>query len=186
MTNQSAPSTPLPTPGQTIGPFFGYALPFEAGTRLVSPGHPGAITLHGTVRDGEGVPVPDALLEVWQSDERGQVLEAARLGDAGDGAAFTGWGRVETDLEGHYAFTTVRPGATGGRTPFIALAVFARGLTHRLLTRIYFPGAEDDLLAGLAPDRRATLVAVEDEVGYRFDVRLQGDGETVFLAHPGA
>ncbi|MCW2867196.1 MAG: protocatechuate 3,4-dioxygenase subunit alpha, partial [Marmoricola sp.] len=89
---------------------------------------------------------------------------------------------------GHYSFTTLRPGATApGRAPFFAVTVFARGLLDRLLTRAYLPGdpalASDPLLTALDADRRATLVAVADDQGFRFDVRLQGEGETVFLDH---
>ena len=177
-------STLQPTPGQTVGPFFGYALPFERDSELVATDHPGAVTLHGIVYDGDGHPVPDALLEIWQADADGAVSSTPQISDR-DGR-FTGWGRAATDTEGRYAFTTVVPGPVDeAGTPFIAMTVLARGLLHRLLTRIYLPGADDALLASLPADRRRTLVATEDGDGYRFDVRLQGEGETVFLAHTG-
>jgi protocatechuate 3,4-dioxygenase alpha subunit len=172
-----------PTPGQTVGPFFGYALPFERGSELVPPGSPGAIRLHGVVTDGAGKPVPDALLEIWQADADGNVPTATGALRR-DGWTFTGWGRAATDDEGRYVFTTVLPGST----PFISVAIFARGLLNRLFTRIYLPGrdlADDPLLASLPADRRQTLIAVRDEHGLRFDVSLQGDDETVFLAYPG-
>ena len=182
-------SAPLPaTPGQTVGPFFGFALPWAGGPHLVAPGTPGAVQLHGRVLDGEGAPVPDALLELWQADGRGRPV--ARQGSLRrDGHTFTGFGRAATDGAGRYSFTTLLPGPTApGRPPFLAIAVFARGLLDRLLTRAYPPADEaalaaDPLLASLAPERRATLLAREEDGGLRFDVHLQGEGETVFLAH---
>jgi protocatechuate 3,4-dioxygenase alpha subunit len=177
-----------PTPGQTVGPFYGYALPFKSGNALVPTSHPGALRLHGTVYDGAGAPVPDALVEVWQPDPSGELVE--RQGSLRrDDYTFTGWGRCATDATGHYLFTTLRPGAAGGRAAFFSLTVFARGLLDRLFTRVYLPGDDalgrDPLLGSLPPERRGTLVAVADEHGFVFDVRLQGDGETVFLAFPG-
>jgi protocatechuate 3,4-dioxygenase, alpha subunit len=167
------------TPGQTVGPFYGYALPYDGGPDLVPPGHPDAIRLHGYVLDGTGAPVPDALLEIWQADAEGNV---PRVGGSlrRDGHTFTGWGRASTDNLGHYTFTTIEPGA-----PFIALTVFARGLMNRLFTRIYLPEATEEFLLSVPADRRDTLVAVREPQGLRFDVRLQGDGETVFLTYPG-
>jgi protocatechuate 3,4-dioxygenase alpha subunit len=166
-------------PGQTVGPFFGYALPYDGGPHLVPPSHPDAIRLHGYVRDGAGAPVPDALLEIWQADATGNV---PRVGGSlrRDGYTFTGWGRAATDNTGHYTFTTIEPGA-----PFIALTVFARGLMNRLLTRIYLPDVADEFLLSVPADRRDTLVAAREPAGLRFDVVLQGDGETVFLTYPG-
>lgn len=182
----SAPGRPEPTPGQTIGPFFGDALPFDGGSRLVPADHPAAVRLSGAVLDGRGEPVPDALLELWQVDGGGRVV--AEPGSRRRDGPFTGWGRAPTDRAGHYAFTTLAPGAPAGRAPYFALAVFARGLLHRLLTRAYLPDdpaalAADPLLAALPADRRATLVATARPDGYGFDVRLQGERETVFLAH---
>jgi len=181
-------STLTATPGQTIGPFFGYALPFERDNELVPPGSHGAIRLHGTVFDGAGAPVPDALLEIWQADADGVVPSAAGSLRR-DGWTFTGWGRTSTDDEGQYRFTTVKPGVTqAGSAPFFAVTVFARGLLNRLFTRVYLPGeqlASEPLLASLPEGRRDTLIAVADEHGLRFDIRLQGDDETVFLRFPG-
>ena len=176
------------TPGQTIGPFFGYALPFERDDELVPPGSPGAIRLHGTVFDGAGAPVPDALLEIWQADADG-VVPTATGSLRRDGWTFTGWGRASTDDDGRYSFTTVKPGVTqAGSAPFFAVTVFARGLLNRLFTRVYLPGeqlASEPLLASLPERRRDTLIAAADEHGLRFDIRLQGDDETVFLRFPG-
>jgi protocatechuate 3,4-dioxygenase alpha subunit len=179
--------SPLPpTPGQTVGPFFGYALPYDGDAALVPAGTPGAVRLSGRVLDGAGDPVPDALVELWQPDADGIVpREPGSL--RRDGFAFTGWGRAATDDTGRYSFTTLTPGPTApGAAPYFALAVFARGLLDRLFTRAYLPGSspdDDALLASVPEDRRATLVARADEHGYAFDIRLQGEQETVFLAH---
>jgi protocatechuate 3,4-dioxygenase alpha subunit len=169
--------SPTPTPGQTVGPFFHYALPYDGDSELVPRGAPGAIRLHGTVYDGAGDPVPDALLELWQADAAGEVVQQAGSLHR-DGWTFTGFGRSATDREGHYSFTTLTPGEPA---PFFAITVFARGLLHRLFTRAYLPGASDAFLDGLDADRRATLATTADESGFRFDVRLQGEDETVFL-----
>lgn len=180
----------MTTPGQTVGPFFHYALPYSGGGDLVPPGRAGAIRLHGHVYDGGGDPVPDALLELWQAGPDGRVPRAGGSLRR-DGWTFTGFGRAETDATGHYSFTTLLPGPTEpGRSPFFAVTVFARGLTHRLFTRIYPPldasqVAADPLLSRLEPARRDTLVATPDEHGLVFDVHLQGDNETVFLTFPG-
>ncbi len=179
-----------PTPGQTVGPFFGTALPYAGRADLVGPHHPRAIRLHGTAFDGDGAAVPDALLEIRQPDENDSVAtESGSL--RRDGWTFTGIGRAQVDGAGRYTFTTVGPGATEpGKAPFIAVTVFARGLMNRLFTRCYLSEdtaalAADPLLASLPEDRRATLVALrEADGGLRFDVRLQGDAETVFLAYP--
>jgi protocatechuate 3,4-dioxygenase alpha subunit len=169
------------TPGQTVGPFFGFALPYPDGPHLVPPGHPDAIRLTGRVLDGAGDGVPDALLEIWQAGADGSVRPNPGSLHR-DGFTFTGWGRAATDRTGAYGFTTVRP---GGAVPFIAMAVFARGLLHRLFTRVYLPGSPDDaLLAAVPAARRSTLLAVADGPQLRFDVRLQGPDETVFLRFP--
>lgn len=149
------------TAGQTVGPFFGFALPHDGAERLVDPGEPGATRLAGRVLDGAGEPVPDALLELTVSAPTGNL-----------------WGRAPTDPEGRYAFTVPEPEG------FLGLTVVARGLTNRLFTRIYPPGASDAFLDALPADRRSTLVADEDETGLVFDVRLQGERETVFLTYP--
>jgi len=175
------------TPGQTVGPFFGQALPYDGDNELVPSGRAEAVRLHGVVYDGEGTPIPDAMIEIWQADAAGVVSrETGSLHR--DPWTFTGWGRCETDRLGHYWFSTVAPGPTEeGTAPFIAVAVFARGLLDRLFTRIYLPGHpandRDPLLVSLAAEERATLVATAEETGLRFDIRLQGEGETVFLRH---
>jgi protocatechuate 3,4-dioxygenase alpha subunit len=171
------------TPGQTVGPFFSLGLAFPGSAELVPHVHPTAIRLHGRVLDGHDDPVPDALLEIWQPGADGRVVQQHGSRHR-DGWTFTGWGRAATDPAGHYTFTTAEPGpAEPGRAPFVAMTVFARGLLDRLFTRVYLPGAADPFLDALPPDRRATLVATRDSEGLRFDVVLQGERETVFLAH---
>ena len=172
-----------PTPGQTVGPFFHDALPYDGGAHLVPPGTPGAVRLHGTVYDGAGVPVPDALVEIRQADAAGTAPRVE--GSFARDGRFTGWGRAATDAGGRYAFTTVAPAGVDGGAAFFAVAVFARGLLDRLFTRAYLPGETDAFLAGLPADDAATLRVVADEAGdLRFDIHLQGDRETVFLSYP--
>jgi len=177
------------TPGETIGPFFGFALPFERGNELVPPGHASAIRLHGRVLDGHGDAVPDAMLELWQLAPDGSVVQQSGSLQR-DGWTFTGWGRTATDNNGGYVFTTLPPGpAEPGKASFFAVTLFARGLLNRLFTRAYLPEdaealAADPLLASLEEGRRETLVCVADEFGYIFDICLQGDRETVFLKYP--
>ncbi|WP_349269540.1 protocatechuate 3,4-dioxygenase subunit alpha [Mycolicibacterium parafortuitum] len=179
------------TPGQTVGPFFGYALPFDRCHELVPPGSPNAVQLSGIVAAGDGRPVPDALLEIWQADADGAVPTSAGSLHR-DGFTFTGWGRASTGDDGRYSFSTVIPGPVRpGAAPFILMTVFARGLLNRLFTRVYVPGdhlADDPLLASLPPERRRTLIARRDRAGLHFDVQLQdapGAPETVFLRYPG-
>jgi protocatechuate 3,4-dioxygenase alpha subunit len=180
---------PEPTPSQTVGPFFGYALPFPGGAEIAPAGHPDVLTVHGYVYDGDGLPIPDAILDFWQAAPDGSRAGApgslrvdtssgALLGR--DGVRFTGFGRVGTDGDGHWALRTLTPAPDA---PYIAVCVFARGLLHHLFTRVYLPGAEDALLAALPARRRATLLAKPDGAAYRFDIRLQGTEtqETVFL-----
>jgi protocatechuate 3,4-dioxygenase alpha subunit len=175
-----------PTPGQTVGPFFGFALPYDGDSRLVPVSHPDAVHLTGLVLDGDGVAVPDALLEIWQADGSGTIVR--RPGSRPrDGVTFTGWGRAATDNAGRYVFTTVRPGPVDAGVPFFAMTVFARGLLDRLFTRVYLPGTgHDALLAALPDERRRTLIAVDDGGVLRHDIRLQGADETVFLRFDGA
>lgn len=181
-------TTPRPTAGQTVGPFFGYALPYEGGEELVPSHHPTAVRLTGTVFDGEGAAIPDALVELWQPDENG-AIPRARGSLARDGYAFTGFGRSATTRNGTYSFTTVEPGVVKGThaAPFFSVIVFARGLTDKLHTRIYVPGFDelakkDPLLSSLPAQRRATLMATRQADGsLHHDLHVQGDEETVFL-----
>ncbi|MFF7145021.1 protocatechuate 3,4-dioxygenase subunit alpha [Streptomyces nodosus] len=191
-----SPESVLPTPSHTVGPFYGYALPFPGGGEIAPVGHPDTITLQGHVRDGEGNPLPDAFLELWGPDPDGTLPQVdgsmrrdpATGGHLGrNGVQFTGWGRVQTDADGHWYARTLRPGARGHSAPYLSVCVFARGLLVHLFTRIYLPDdasalASDPLLARLGEQRRGTLIAAAEGNGtYRFDIRLQGEGETVFL-----
>jgi protocatechuate 3,4-dioxygenase, alpha subunit len=183
-----------PTPSQTVGPYFELALPYEGGSRLVAEDDPDALRIEGAVYDGAGEPVADALVEVWQANRAGRYAhpEDARAEPALE-EGFTGFGRCATDADGRFWFTTVKPGpvpapAGGAQAPHLAVGVLARGLLKRVATRMYFPDEEaanaaDPLLASIAdPDLRATLVAREVEGVLRFDVHLQGERETAFLA----
>jgi protocatechuate 3,4-dioxygenase alpha subunit len=172
------------TPSQTVGPFFAIELPYGDGRFVVREGTPDAIWLRGRVLDGDGAPVPDALVETWQADPGG-----------GFGGAFRGFGRAGTDDEGRWAILTLKPGPVPGRAghdetpqaPHVDLAVFARGLLHQVVTRLYFAdeqqaNAADPALAGLDEQARATLVAQPIDGGYELDIHLQGPHETIFFA----
>jgi protocatechuate 3,4-dioxygenase alpha subunit len=192
----SRPETVLPTPSHTVGPFYGHALPFPGGGDIAPVGHPDTIALQGYVLDGAGEPLPDAFVELWGPDPDGNVPQVdgsmrrdpASGGFLGrNGVEFTGWGRVQTDANGHWTARTLRPGARGRNAPYLSVCVFARGLLVHLYTRIYLPGDEaalaaDPLLSQVEEARRGTLIAEDRGDGtYRFDIRLQGEGETVFL-----
>jgi len=186
------------TPSQTVGPFFAYCLtPKDYDVReifspdVAGPDAQGArIRIEGRVVDGAGEGVADAMLEIWQADAEGRYAHPADAG-ARRNAGFTGFGRAPTEPDGGFAFTTVKPGATPGpggtsQAPHVSLTVFSRGVLTHLRTRIYFddePGnAGDPVLALVPADRRGTLVARSTAPGvYHFDVRLQGEGETVFF-----
>ncbi len=164
------------TASQTVGPYLAIGLAWQGGEHAVAPGTPGSVTITGTVYDGAGQPVPDALVETWQ-----YAPDVA-------GRRFT---RSQTVDGGRFTLTTPRPRPVpgpGGTTqaPHLAVSVLARGLLDRVVTRVYLPeDAHDDdpVLAAVPAHRRPTLVAVPAGDGtYRFDVRLQGEGETVFFA----
>jgi protocatechuate 3,4-dioxygenase alpha subunit len=175
------------TPSQTIGPFFAVGLPWPDGPDVVADGTPGALWNGGQETDGAGEPVPDALVETWQADPAGRFA-------GGSGASgFRGFGRCATDAEGRWAVRTLKPGPLpapdgGLEAPHLNVSVFARGLLNRLVTRVYFPdepdaNAADPLLASIPDPRvRVRLVATPDGDRLRFDIRLQGDRETPFLA----
>lgn len=177
------------TPWQTVGPFFHYALPYDDGPGVAGPSRAGAFTLHGYVYDGQGDPIPDSLVEIWQADESGSFVSSPGIFEAPEDDGFRGFGRSATNTDGHYSFTTVRPAgvptADGTpQAPHIAMSMFARGMLRRVVTRVYFPEddhSSDPLLGSLEDSRAATLVAAADSEGYRFDLRLQGDDETTFL-----
>ncbi|MEO6957134.1 MAG: protocatechuate 3,4-dioxygenase subunit alpha [Antricoccus sp.] len=174
------------TPGQTVGPFFGYALPFSSDSELVAPSHPDAIRLHGHVIDGAGNGVPDALIEIWQRGPDGAVVyQPGSM--CREGYSFTGWGRAATDPDGHYSFSTIMPAAgPAGAAPMFAVCVFARGLLDRLFTRAYVAtdDSRDAFLDSLEHERRETLIVrCDTDRSYIFDIVLQGAGETVFLKY---
>ncbi len=180
------------TPSQTVGPYLHIGLPWDDGPHVVAPGTPGAIRISGVVLDGEGTPVPDAMVETWQADPHGGFGH-------GDGTpdpafpGFRGFGRSATDADGRFTLLTLKPGRVpfGGdgsalQAPHLDVSLFARGLLHRLVTRWYFAdepqaNAEDPLLASVPPERRETLLLVPGDAGYALDLRIQGPGETVFF-----
>ena len=161
------------TPSQTVGPFLHLALADPDARYAAGAGEPGAVTITGAVRDGNGDPVPDAVIETWQIDGR--------------------FARCPTDADGGWEVRTVKPPSVPTRdgtaqAPHLVVSVFARGLLDRVVTRLYFgdegaANATDPTLAVVGPDRRDLLVADVVEPGrYRFDIRLQGDDESVFFA----
>jgi protocatechuate 3,4-dioxygenase alpha subunit len=176
------------TPAQTIGPFWHLLARPGAGVVAAAETVP-RLRVEGTVLDGDGAPVTDALLELWQADPEGRYPTGAADGSRLPG--FTGFARAATDGAGGYAFDAVRPGPVpgpGGRlqAPHLVLALFARGLLDRLYCRIYFAGEPgndgDPILERVPPARRRTLIATAiGEARYRFDVHLQGATETVFF-----
>jgi protocatechuate 3,4-dioxygenase, alpha subunit len=175
------------TPGQTVGPYLHLGLSYPRDNQLVGDAQAGAIRLHGTVYDGAGDAVPDALVEISQPGPDGRMVR--REGSLRrDGKTFTGWGRCATDAAGHYSFSTLTPGAPAGAAAFFAIVVFARGLLNRVFTRAYLPDSDPDadrLLSSLDATRRRTLICANETGGYRFDIHLQGANETVFLAYRG-
>ncbi|MFH8251155.1 protocatechuate 3,4-dioxygenase subunit alpha [Microbacterium sp. B2969] len=177
-----------PAPGQTIGPFFAFGINYPKMHEVAFPHSPGAIVLGGTVYDGAGSPIPDACIEIWGADSDG-TIPRGRGSRRRDDHTFTGFGRSYTTDEGRYEFWTRNPGSVDGEAPFFAAIVFARGLPNKLHTRIYLPEDEarlaaDPLLASLDERERATLIATREPDGsLHFDIRLQGEQETVFLAY---
>ena len=191
------------TPSQTVGPFFHYGLPWKGGADLVGRSDMGArpelfaeqhwvlnlssptgtprgevIEIAGRVTDGNGDPVSDALIEIWQADAEGRY----RDGDP----HFVGFGRAATDDGGVYRFRTIRPGRVDdAQAPHIALSVFGRGILKRLATRFYFADSEgnavDPVLAAVPPARRGTLIAERRNETWWLDIVLQGERETVFF-----
>ncbi|TCO46660.1 protocatechuate 3,4-dioxygenase subunit alpha [Actinocrispum wychmicini] len=168
----------MSTPSQTVGPFLSIGLPWPDGPTVVPVGTEGAIMITGTVYDGAGAPVPDAMIETWQADPDGRFAHP----DSPERTDFRGFGRCPTDTDGAYWILTLPPGALPGQAPHIDVSVFARGLLNRVVTRIYFSSTVDDpVLAGVPADRRHTIIATPVQDGYRFDIRLQGPEETVFF-----
>lgn len=182
---------PGPTPSQTIGPFFGVLIPERPSVSIAPPGTLGTrVTVTGTVRDGQGAPVSDALVEIWQADADGRWNhpDASRGCDSVD--RFSGFGRIPTDAEGGFAIETIKPGPVPGpddrlQAPHLVVGLFARGLLARLVTRIYFAdeatNAQDPVLLQVPADRRSTLIAIQRDGVYHVEIVLQGPAETVFF-----
>jgi len=198
------------TPSQTVGPFFAYGLTPDGrcdwdpngqyswketvGDNLVTPDATGErIRITGRVTDGDGQPINDALIEIWQADAQGRYAHP-RDNRALPNATFKGFGRSATDKNGEYGFETVKPGPVPGpngkpQAPHIVFCIFSRGMLRQIYTRLYFAdeagNAGDPILAMVPADRRGTLIAGKETKGgaplYRFDIRVQGDKETVFF-----
>ncbi len=185
------------TPSQTVGPFFHLALDRPEWADLTAGNPEGdRIVIEGRVTDGDGAPVADACLELWQANAFGRYAHPDD--DSADKPLdpnFRGFGRVSTDADGRFCFTTIRPGTVPGRgnalqAPHIAVAIFARGLLKQLYTRIYFADRSendsDPVLSSIDdPAVRRTLIATRrdqaDQATYRFDIVMQGEGETAFF-----
>jgi protocatechuate 3,4-dioxygenase, alpha subunit len=192
-------ATLIATGSQTIGPFFKEGLKRPAWADLTREGAGGeTVRIEGTVYDGDHAPIPDALLEIWQANANGHYGHPEDVRSATGERGFRGFGRACTEPDGRYWFKTIVPGPVPGlggalQAPHIALTIFARGLLKRLVTRIYFgdhaaENAADPLLGSIADETvRRTLIASRSEHAggipvYRFDIVLQGEGETAFLA----
>ena len=184
----------VPAPSQTSGPFLSIGLVRDhVGPSVVSEDDPRAIRIRGRLLDGNGDPVPDGLIEIWQANAAGRYAHEDDLRtDIPLEDGFRGFGRSGTVDDGWFEFVTVKPGRVpapdgGPQAPHLVVLVFARGLLKQLVTRLYFPdesdaNAADPILSELDETERATLIARAEDGGLRFDIRLQGDGETTFFA----
>lgn len=204
MTNRSKASKLVQSPSQTVGPYFAYGLTatqygYPHGT-VVTPDLAGEgtegerIRLIGQVFDGEGKPVDDAMIEIWQANAHGRYNHPAddRRDNRKD-PDFSGFGRSGTGADGNkrFVFDTVKPGAIGdGQAPHLSMIVMMRGLLVHLFTRVYFDdevdaNASDPVLAQVPDERRSTLIAKRSESAadlvYHFDIHMQGPDETVFF-----
>jgi protocatechuate 3,4-dioxygenase alpha subunit len=195
----------LLTASQTVGPFFSIGLLYEDACRnvLVQPETNGErIRVEGRVIDGDGVPVPDALIEIWQANASGRYAHPADQGPAPLDPTFVGFGRTGTDVDGYYWFETIKPGAVPFnqdtlQAPHICVTIFARGLLNHMVTRLYFAdeltNTTDPVLCCVPEERRPALLAQRAPAGsdsttgpgatavYNFDVIMQGEGETPFF-----
>jgi len=176
---------------QTVGPFFRIGLIYgQSQNVLINEQTSGErITLTGVVSDGDGQPIPDAMIEIWQPDAKGIFDHPLDPLHMQADPHFRGFGRAENRSAGKFEFTTIKPGGRDGQAPYINVHVFARGMLIHAMTRIYFsdePGNDSDpVLNAVESDRRHTLIAtLEQSDGppvYRFDIRMQGEDETVFF-----
>lgn len=185
------------TPSQTVGPYFAYGLTARQynypHTSIAEGAMAGEdvegerIRVEGRVLDGDGVPVPDAMIEIWQADSQGRFAHPADPRNSNTG--FTGFGRfgTGTDPKARFVFDTIKPGSTAeGEAPHLNVIVFMRGLLTHVYTRIYFAdeaaaNAADPVLGAVPADRRGTLIAEREGNTYRFDIHMQGENETVFF-----
>jgi len=198
------------TPSQTVGPFFAYGLTPKGrcqwdpngsyswketvSDNLVTPDASGTrIRIEGRVLDGDGAPINDAMIEIWQADAQGRYANP-RDNRARPNAKFKGFGRSATDKSGVYSFDTIKPGTVPGpggkpQAPHIVVCIYSRGMLRQVYTRLYFAdeasNAADPILALVPEDRRGTLIAHKQAKGdmsvYTFDIRVQGENETVFF-----
>jgi protocatechuate 3,4-dioxygenase alpha subunit len=182
-----------PTPSATVGPYLAIGLTWSDGIWAASEGTDGGIWIRGRVFDGAGDLIPDAMVETWQADPDGGFPSPEDPRGASTYPGFRGYARAQTvDPPGEFGIFTLKPGRVpdgegGLQAPHIDVSLFARGILDRVVTRIYFAdeeeaNADDVVLRGLSADQRATLVAAKTDDGYRLDVYLQGDRETVFFA----
>jgi len=181
------------TPSQTVGPFFSLGLTRKPMNRLATDSTAGEkVRIEGSVFDGDGKPVPDAMVEIWQANAYGRYNHPDDKQEKPLDPNFIGWGRCGTDDTGCFSFDTVKPGLVPGvdgavQAPHINVAVFARGMLSHAFTRIYFDGepanGTDPVLTSIKNKRRReTLIARREErLVYRFDIHLQGENETVFF-----
>jgi len=182
------------TPSQTVGPFLHIGLDWLVTDNLAGPGVSGErIVVEGRIVDAGGEPVGDALVEIWQANAHGRYAHPDDAQDKPLESGFTGFGRVATDDDGRFRFTSIKPGRVpapngGQQAPHLNVTIFMRGMLKQLLTRMYFPeeatNADDPVLSSVPAARRETLIAspVGDRAGaLRWKVILQGAGETVFF-----
>jgi protocatechuate 3,4-dioxygenase alpha subunit len=179
------------TPSATVGPYLAIGLTWPDGIWAAAEGTEGGVWIRGRVFDGNGDVVPDAMVETWQADPDGGFASPEDPRGASSYPGFRGYARAQT-ISGGFEIFTLKPGRVPDgegdlQAPHIDVSVFARGILDRVVTRMYFgdepdANAEDVVLRGLPDDRRATLLAEPTDDGYRFDVHLQGDRETVFFA----
>jgi len=182
------------TTWQTVGPYFQIGLQWLNQNNLAPEGVSGErVTIEGRVLDGDGVPVPDAVVEIWQANAHGKYAHPEDTQAKVLEPAFTGYGRIPTDGQGTFRFTTIKPGSVPGpdgndQAPHLLVSIFMRGLLTRLVTRVYFPNeprnAGDCILNLVEPERRSTLIArpIPGRPGaYAWNIALQGQNETVFF-----
>lgn len=185
----------LTTSSQTVGPFVTIGLAWLTTTDIAPPSVPGErITIEGRIVDGDGKPVGDAVVEIWQANAAGKYAHPDDSQDKPAASGFRGFGRIPTDENGGFRFTTIKPGRVPGpgatmQAPHLVVSIFMRGLLKRLISRIYFPddpaNAVDAVLALVPADRRTTLIAKPSNAGAKtltWNVILQGADETVFFA----